>query len=116
MVRVPRPRAATMWSALAAALVVVARWRSLRVGLIGVAGLVAAAVTIGGGTALGATPPGVAYGDEASQHDQQLLRPRRRQRHRHTVADDLQVPADPKLTDDYHLNRPGAPMFTDVEG
>jgi hypothetical protein len=59
MIRVTSPPARILWSALALVPVVVARWRRVCVGLIAVAGLVAAALTIGGGMASGATLPGI---------------------------------------------------------
>jgi hypothetical protein len=41
-----------------------------RAGLVGLAGLAAATLALGGGTAFSATAPGVAYGGKTSQHDQ----------------------------------------------
>jgi hypothetical protein len=44
--------------------------RRPRVALVALAALIAAAITLGGGTASGAAPVGLAYGGETSQHDQ----------------------------------------------
>lgn len=68
-----RMRAREVSCVFAAALVALVPSRSRRVGLIGLAGLVAAILALGGHTALGATPPGVAYGGQTSQHDQAFL-------------------------------------------
>jgi hypothetical protein len=68
-----RMRAREVSCVFAAALVALVPSWSRRVGLIGLAGLVAAILALGGHTALGATPPGVAYGGQTSQHDQAFL-------------------------------------------